>query len=353
MTDVNDIVVVTTQRIFRDLGNAQTLNRARDTRWREPLWTALQDAGLTRAWIADEFNGAGASMADGFAILQAAGAAASAVPLAETLLAGWLLARAGIPVPDGPLAIAPTRWRDQVVVSPDGLLSGRARQVPFASESEHLAVLATRDGRLCVALVPTSSARVEPGASVAGDALDGVMLENTRPLALADGVDITRDDLMMMGAATRAMQMSGALRTALELSVAYANERVAFERPIAKFQVIQHNLARLAGETAAALAAAASAADAIQHSPAFDAGVMLEVASAKIRIGEAVSVGAGIAHQIFGAIGFSQEHVLHRYTQRLWAWRDDFGSESEWAVRLGNSVAAAGADALWPLLASR
>jgi hypothetical protein len=37
----------------------------------------------------------------------------------------------------------------------------------------------------------------------------------------------------------------------------------------------------------------------------------------------------------------------------LWAWRDDFGSESEWAVRLGTFVARRGADALWPLLASR
>ena len=48
-----------------------------------------------------------------------------------------------------------------------------------------------------------------------------------------------------------------------------------------------------------------------------------------------------------------REHVLHRYTQRLWAWRDDFGSESAWALRLGESVARKGADALWPALAAR
>jgi acyl-CoA dehydrogenase len=35
------------------------------------------------------------------------------------------------------------------------------------------------------------------------------------------------------------------------------------------------------------------------------------------------------------------------------AWRDDFGNESYWAVELGRKVAAAGADAFWPLLASR
>ena len=84
-----------------------------------------------------------------------------------------------------------------------------------------------------------------------------------------------------------------------------------------------------------------------------DLAVLLEVASAKIRVGEAATEGAGIAHQVLGAIGFTQEHTLHRFTRRLWAWRDDFGSESAWALRLGESVARKGADALWPALAAR
>ena len=37
----------------------------------------------------------------------------------------------------------------------------------------------------------------------------------------------------------------------------------------------------------------------------------------------------------------------------LLAWRDDFGSESYWAVELGKLVAQRGADELWPLVASR
>jgi acyl-CoA dehydrogenase len=149
------------------------------------------------------------------------------------------------------------------------------------------------------------------------------------------------------------MQMAGALEAILELAVAYANERVAFERPIAKFQAVQHNLARLAGETAVAIAAATSAADTIGSAKSFDEAVFLEAASAKIRVGEAATEGAAIAHQVLGAIGFTQEHTLHRFTRRLWGWRDDFGSESVWAVKLGHLVAAKGADGLWPMLAER
>ena len=158
---------------------------------------------------------------------------------------------------------------------------------------------------------------------------------------------------MLMGAVARSVETAGALEAILALSLRYANERVAFERPIAKFQAIQHGLARLAGETAAAVAAAGSAADAIANAESFDDAIFLEAASAKIRSAEAAAEGAAIAHQVHGAIGFTNEHVLHRYTLRMLSWRDDFGNESHWALQLGNMAAARGAAEFWPLVAAR
>jgi alkylation response protein AidB-like acyl-CoA dehydrogenase len=160
--------------------------------------------------------------------------------------------------------------------------------------------------------------------------------------------------LLLMGAVVRSLQIAGALETLLQISVGYANERVAFGKKIGQFQAVQHNLARLAGEAAVALAAASSAADAMAHRGGVDDdGLFLEAAAAKIRCAEAAESSAAIAHQVHGAIGFSIEHVLHRYTLRALAWRDDFGNESHWAVELGNRIAARGADELWPLVASR
>ena len=104
---------------------------------------------------------------------------------------------------------------------------------------------------------------------------------------------------------------------------------------------------------AAAVCAAASAADALQRAGTFDDEVFFEIAAAKIRVGEAAGEGAGIAHQVHGAIGFTMEHILQRYSRRVWSWRDEFGSESAWAVRLGEAVAANGGDELWASLAAR
>jgi len=87
---------------------------------------------------------------------------------------------------------------------------------------------------------------------------------------------------------------------------------------------------------------------------AMDAGdAGFEIACAKIRTGEAAGLGAGIAHQCHGAIGFTYEHSLHFVTRRLWSWRAEFGAEVHWAAALGREVAARGADALWPFLTSR
>jgi alkylation response protein AidB-like acyl-CoA dehydrogenase len=353
MAHPDPLLLETTRRILRAVADPQDRRAGDEQAMRRAAWQAVEDNGLTRAWIAEAAGGAGASLVDGFAILTAAGEVALDVALAETLLAGWLLAGAGMAVPAG--VLAPVAGPAVAVVA--GQLQGRASRVAFAREADRLVVCGAR-GDGFVALVDRAACRIEPRDNLAGEPRDTVVLDGVTPAALAAAPADIADRLHGMGAVARACQMAGALQAILARSVAHAGERVAFDRPIGKFQAIQHALARLAGEAAAALAASGSAADALASlpsgaSPASDDGVLLEVASAKIRVGEAAAAGAAIAHQVHGAIGFSTEHPLHRFTRRLWAWRDDHGSETAWAARLGAHVAARGADALWPMLAAR
>ncbi len=99
MAESENIVVATAEKIFADLADAQTINRDKKGDWKAPLWQALTEAGLPLAWVPEDCGGSGASLADGFGVLGAAGRFAIAVPLAETMLAGWLLAQARSPVP--------------------------------------------------------------------------------------------------------------------------------------------------------------------------------------------------------------------------------------------------------------
>jgi alkylation response protein AidB-like acyl-CoA dehydrogenase len=355
VSESENIVVETAEKIFGDLADAQEINRDKEGKWKAPLWSALAEAGLPLSWVAEEYGGSGASLAEGFGVLGAAGRHAIAVPLAETMLAGWLLAQGRIASPEGEMTIAPASPKDRITLAADGTLSGRARGVPFAKAARHIAVLAHGANGVSIALVAAAAVRIEAGLTLANDNSDTVTFDKLTPLAVKPapkGFDQTA--LMLMGGVVRSLQIAGALESMLDISVRYSNERVAFEKKISKFQAVQHNLAKLAGESAAALAAATSAADTLVSNSSFDDdAVFLEAVAAKIRCSEAAEKGGAIAHQVHGAIGFTIEHILHRFTLRALSWRDDFGSESYWAVKLGERVAARGADELWPLVASR
>src|SRR5439155_14476728 len=151
-----------------------------------------------------------------------------------TLMAGWLLARAGIAVPSGPLTIAPVHADGHITLTADGALGGRARRVPFARNAGHIAVLAHRGDDRAVALVAASGVPISQSTSLAGEprddvSFDGVVAEAVRPAAVYE------DLLVAFGVAVRLQQIAGALEEILEQSVQYALHRSQFGPPIAKF----------------------------------------------------------------------------------------------------------------------
>jgi hypothetical protein len=148
-------------------------------------------------------------------------------------------------------------------------------------------------------------------------------------------------------ALARAGQMAGAISAALTLSVEYTRQRQQFGKPLAAFQAIQQQLAVLAEEAAASRAAAAAASRAADRGEA-----VFEIASAKLRCNIAAGSAASIAHQVHGAIGFTMEYNLQKFTRPLWLWRSEYGNDRHWADIIGKLVASRGADGFWPGLTS-
>lgn len=144
-----------------------------------------------------------------------------------------------------------------------------------------------------------------------------------------------------LGAIVTAAQIVGALERVLEMTVAFANQREQFGRPIGKFQAIQHQLAVMAEQVAAARMAAqiGCTADGLQPD-------RLRAAVAKSRASEAAAVVAPMAHAIHGAIGITAEFDLQLYTRRLHQWRAEFGSELAWNRVLGQALLEEGERAL-------
>lgn len=322
----------------------------------EDLWEELEKANLTAISIPEEYGGAGGTLGTAADILRVAARYAAPVPLAETMIfAGWTLSASRVPVPKGPLTAAPVRAGEAVEVYPEGegwRLHGHVHRVPSARKARRIVIFGWTGQEQVIASVDPGRCEILPGENLAGEPRDNVMLDGVR-LSKDDvvpaGGSVSEEALELRGALARAVMMTGVLESVLEFSIRHARERHQFGRPIGKFQAIQQQLATLAGEVAAAGAAADTAVAALE-SATRPADATFEIAAAKVRVGEAAGMAAGISHQIHGAIGFTERHPLRHRTLRLWAWREEFGAESEWASRLGDIVVAGGHDELWPAI---
>ena len=346
MSETTDLIRDMAEKLFGDACQKSVLAAAENGEFQKALWQEIADAGLAGALLPESAGGSALAIEDALAALRISASRAAPVPLAETMLAGWL-AGAAVALPEGPLTIAPTSSGSALALKKNGAgwrLEGVARRVPFARNAAAIIVLAKTDGANMVARVDPKSCKIEHGRNLAMEPRDDVTfacdLGSSDVAPAGDGVNA--ESLRAFGAAMRANQIAGALSRTLEITLQYANERVQFGKPIGKFQAVQHNLAMLAAHSAAANAAADMAAEAAANGMS-----LLPIAAAKARCGEAASVGAAIAHQTHGAIGFTREHMLHYLTKRLWSWRDEFGKESDWSLIIGRAAAKAGPNRIW------
>ncbi|WP_436776258.1 acyl-CoA dehydrogenase family protein [Yinghuangia sp. YIM S09857] len=136
-----------------------------------------------------------------------------------------------------------------------------------------------------------------------------------RPIGPTDGGDGTAliSHVLDAAAALTAIEQASGARWLLEMTTAYARERVQFGRPIGSFQAVKHKLADVLVSVESAHSAAYRALDAWATG---DAEFPLIAALAKAYCSEAYLHAAHEAVQLHGGIGFTWEHPAHLYLKR-------------------------------------
>jgi alkylation response protein AidB-like acyl-CoA dehydrogenase len=119
-------------------------------------------------------------------------------------------------------------------------------------------------------------------------------------------------------------EMVGGAQASLDMAVAYAKERVQFGRPIGSFQAIQHYCANMVSDVDGSRFVTHKAAWKVSEGlpAAFDVSV------AKAWTSGAYGRVTLLAHQIFGAIGFTMDHDMHLYYRRAKASEMMFGDSA-------------------------
>jgi alkylation response protein AidB-like acyl-CoA dehydrogenase len=216
----------------------------------------------------------------------------------------------------------------------DYVISGTKLFVPDAQSADYIICAArTAEGKesadgITLFLVDknTPGITVKPLQTIAGDKQAEVIFDNVKVPADSVLGEVDKawphiENIVRKAAVARCAEMVGLAQKALDISLDYAKERIAFGHPIGAFQSIQHRCADMLIDLDSSRFATYQAAWRINEGlPA-----VREAAIAKAWTGQACRRIVTSAHQVHGAIGFTEDHILHYYTKRVRAGEFSFG----------------------------
>ncbi len=320
----------------------------------EDLWALMAELSWPAVVVPEELGGVGYGLAGLAPILEEVGRHLTGTPLGPTTVAATALlaAPAGerrdallaeIAAGGRRLAVAPA-----VALGPaDGSgpeLSGEAEALRLrgalglvwaGAEADELLVLARHGGGIAAVLVAADA----PGLEIVSEQ----PIDRTRSLAAmrAEDVAVAGADLIASAAAATvaaralvdsmalaiALDSVGGAEAALAETVAYAKDRVQFDRPIGSFQAVKHACADMFVAVEAARSAlevalgAAAGEDPEETSRA--------VSAAKAYCADAYAAVAGQAVQLHGGIGFTWEADCQLHLKRA-KLNQQLGGSSGW-----------------------
>jgi alkylation response protein AidB-like acyl-CoA dehydrogenase len=325
------------------------------------LWHELTEMGVLGLGLPEERGGSGGGILELALVAEQTGAALAPIPmLAGPVIAGMLLRQLRTSESD-PL-IAELSNGNTVVAAADTMpwpacttpvngldvdlqnstMSGVLSAVPF-HPGPGGTVLVLAGAGSAAALVTFQlngeGTQVTPAATLdPSEPLAAVRLERVPVTILALGREATDAAMAAVEAASAvlALELCGTGTAVFVEAVAYAKTREQFGRTIGSFQGLKHLLAdryvELDTTRASALYACALADSDDPGAPA----------AARAALAAATEVAHGAARdalQVFGGIGFTYEHVAHRYLRRTRARRSLLGTPEQQLDALSHTLA--------------
>jgi alkylation response protein AidB-like acyl-CoA dehydrogenase len=304
-------------------------------------WRELAELGLVGLTIPEEHGGAGAGFLELSIVFEELGRRLVPVPLLSSLLGTTAIQHAGsaeqlgvhlpaIAAGGTTVALAHLDADGRLTADPgvaarrDGdawVLTGEAGYVVDGLAADLLVTAAITEDGLQLFIVPGDA------ESLTRDPIP--VLDLTRPMASATYRDVRVDEAARLtggdpvaalhaaltdaSVALACEQVGGAQRL-LEMTTAYARERIQFGRAIGSFQAVKHKLAEALVQLEAARSAAMYAARVIASGDAEERAIAVPMAASLCA--ETYEAIAADSIQLHGGIGFTWEHDAHLYFKR-------------------------------------
>lgn len=335
-----------------------------DERGHDPrVWGTVADLGWPAIHVPEAHGGMGASYTDLVVILHELGRHVAPTPFLSSAVLGAeaLLLATNDAVRADLLPSVIGGERIVTVAGPTGScesgalgvtwstgnglrLDGTARFVPDAHVADGIVVVA-RDasGGVTMALVEPNAAGVRIAVEPTFDRtrrlarvdLDGVAVDDSKLLGQPGAMQAQHRRLTSLGAIAVCADALGAAEHMLEVSSAYAKQRMQFGRAIGSFQAVKHHCANMLVAVEASRAAVAYAAQVLDDP---SENVDMAASVAKSFVGPACADSCQLAVQVHGGIGFTWEHDAHLYLKRAKLDEALFGTASWHRRRVAAAV---------------
>ena len=316
----------------------------------EDLWKELAALGWPGLLIPGELGGSDGSLLDVIVLVEEMGRAGLPGPFIPSAVVATSLLRSAASASQRDRLLPPMAVGDRLCTlalleesaaferdamtmraEVGGRIDGRKLFVKDAHLADDLVVVARGGGGINLFVLDARQRGIEllPMETMSGEKLFEVVFS---------GVEAREADLLgragegwellvpalRAGALARSAEMVGAAGHLLDLAVEHARTRVQSGRPIGSFQAIQHHCADMLRHVDAARFLLYRAAWEMETGQE----CARDVAMAKAYAGEGCLAVARKAHQVLGAIGYCEEHVLHRFHKRIQAAALDYGDPS-------------------------
>jgi len=294
------------------------------------LWVGLAEMGVVGLTVPEAYGGLGMNELDLVLLLEESGRAALPEPLVENTAVGVPLLCEVAP-PD-----VLEDWLPRVAAG-DAQVAVRLVGQPFVLAADRADLLVYQHEDRVVA-VPGAALRLEPQPSVDGTRhLFAVDFDASDEIGLVAGSKGWHATNLAFdrGALGTAAVLVGLAEHLIDVTVAYAKERMQFGAPIGSFQAVKHHLADayLQVEFAKPVLynAAYSMANGVETSSR-------DVSTAKCFASDAAMLAARTALQCHGAIGYTVEYNLHLWMKRVWALVASWGDSAYHRDRVALAV---------------
>lgn len=340
LTEQQEMLKKTARDFFtKELPKTAVKEIAQDPRGYPPdLWKKMADLGWMGLILPEEHGGSGASFLDLAILLEEMGRACLPGPFLSTVVLGASTImdigseeqkKRFLPkIASGEIVLTLALAEPHAINRPnffeveakhlgeDYLITGTKLFVPDAHVADYVVCAAKTKGGVTLFLVDSKSRGVECNLlpSLAGERqcelkFNEVKVSRNDVLGRVNRGRGYIERILTRAAIAKCAEMLGGAEQVMEMTVAYAKERVAFGRAIGAFQAIQHHCANMLNDLDGCRCMTHRAAWMVSEG----LPCAMEASLAKTWVNQAYRRITVLGHEIHGAIAFQHDHDMHLY----------------------------------------